>query len=176
MLPLATHYHTHYHFHPFHFKFKDLVAKQHPTSYNVQLPIVQAVKMIWRVSNKPLTIKCPPSSQAHQATGILDWRLERLYTSLFSSRILAIPKSLSLIWRSKVNHEGHMKPQVHMCIYIYTYRISSIRRRGYNLFHCSFCEATIWGWRLFLWKAWRHQWRLDKVGTSEMVTVARHCQ
>ena len=123
MLPLATRYHTHYHFHPFHFKFKDLVAKQHPTSYNVQLPIVQAVKMIWRVSNKPLTIKCPPSSQAHQATGILDWRLERLYTSLFSSRILAIPKSLSLIWRSKVNHEGHMKPQEHMCIYIYTHTV-----------------------------------------------------
>ena len=29
------------------------------------------------------------------------------------------------------------------------YRISSIRRRGYYLFRCSFCTATIWGWRLF---------------------------
>ena len=35
MLPLATHCHTHYHVYPFHFvlfKFKDLVAKQHPTT------------------------------------------------------------------------------------------------------------------------------------------------
>ena len=30
ILPLATHCYTHYHLHSFHFKFKDLVAKQHP--------------------------------------------------------------------------------------------------------------------------------------------------
>ena len=38
MLPLATHYHTHYHLHPFYFvlfKFKDLVAKQHPTNIDI---------------------------------------------------------------------------------------------------------------------------------------------
>ena len=49
--------------------------------------------------------------------------------------------------------------------------ISSIRRHGYYLFHCLFCAATIWGQRLFLWKAWRHQLWLDKVGTSETMTV-----
>ena len=43
------------------------------------------------------------------------------------------------------------------------------------LFRCSFCVATIRGWRLFLWKARRHR-RLDKVHTSGTVTVARHCQ
>ena len=35
MLPLATYCHTHCHLHPFYFmlfKFKDLVAKQHPTN------------------------------------------------------------------------------------------------------------------------------------------------
>ena len=39
MVPLATHCHTHYHLHPFHFvlfKFKDLVAKQHPTNIHTQ--------------------------------------------------------------------------------------------------------------------------------------------
>ena len=56
------------------------------------------------------------------------------------------------------------------------YRISSIRRHGYYLYHCSFCAATIQGRRLFLWKAWRHQRRLDTVQMSEMVTVARYCQ
>ena len=56
---------------------------------------------------------------------------------------------------------------------------SSIRHHGYYLSHCSFCAATIWGrplqcvWgqRLFFWKALRCQWRLDKVRTSETVTV-----
>ena len=36
MLPLATYYHTHYHLYQFYvvlLKFKDLVAKQHPTSW-----------------------------------------------------------------------------------------------------------------------------------------------
>ena len=36
--------------------------------------------------------------------------------------------------------------------------------------------ATIRGRCLFLWKAHRHQQRLDKVGTSKTVTVARRCQ
>ena len=47
---------------------------------------------------------------------------------------------------------------------------------AYYLFHCWFCATTIRGRCLFLWKAWRHQLRLDKVGTSETVTVARRCQ
>ena len=34
ILPLATQCHTQYHLHPFYFMFKDLVAKQHPTSSN----------------------------------------------------------------------------------------------------------------------------------------------
>ena len=34
-----------------------------------------------------------------------------------------------------------------------------------------FCAATIRGQRLFLWKAQRHQRQLDKVCTSETVTV-----
>ena len=50
------------------------------------------------------------------------------------------------------------------------------RRRGYYLLCCSFCTAVIRGQRSFLWKAWRHQLWLDKVGTSETVTIARHCQ
>ena len=44
MLSLATHCHTHYHPHPFHFvlfKFKDLVAKQHPTKC--------AISDIWHI-------------------------------------------------------------------------------------------------------------------------------
>ena len=56
------------------------------------------------------------------------------------------------------------------------YHISSIRRHGYYFFRFSFCAATIRGRHLFLWKAWRHQLWLDKVGTSETMTVARHCQ
>ena len=36
--------------------------------------------------------------------------------------------------------------------------------------------ATIQGWCLFLWKAQRHQRQLDKVCTSETVTVTRCCQ
>ena len=49
-------------------------------------------------------------------------------------------------------------------------------------FHCSFLcgyysrAATIQGWRLLLWKARRHQQQLDKVRTSETVTIARCCQ
>ena len=40
LLPLATYCHTHYHLHPFHFmffKFKNLVAKQHPTTIVAKL-------------------------------------------------------------------------------------------------------------------------------------------
>ena len=43
------------------------------------------------------------------------------------------------------------------------YRIFLIRRYSYYLFCCSFCVDPIWGQYLFLWKARRHQWRLDKV-------------
>ena len=62
------------------------------------------------------------------------------------------------------------------------YHISSIRRRDYYLFHCSFLcgyylrVATIQGQHLFLWKARRHQRQLDKIHTSETVMVARRCQ
>ena len=56
------------------------------------------------------------------------------------------------------------------------YLISSTRRRGFYLLRCSFCEATIRGRRLLIWKAWRHRRRLDRVRTSETVTVARRCQ
>ena len=38
---------------------------------------------------------------------------------------------------------------------------------------CSFCAGTIRGRRLFIWNAWRHQRRPDRVQTSETVTVAR---
>ena len=48
MLPLATHCHTHYHLHPIQFKFKDLVAKQHPTIDGTG-PIHDHTKVIWYV-------------------------------------------------------------------------------------------------------------------------------
>ena len=57
----------------------------------------------------------------------------------------------------------------HMAEHLHTIIFQSY---AYCLFHCT---ATIQGWRLFLQKAWRHQLWLDKVGTSEMVMVARRC-
>ena len=41
-------------------------------------------------------------------------------------------------------------------------------------FAACFCAATTRGWCFFLWKAHRHQQRLDKVRTSDTVTVVRH--
>ena len=38
---------------------------------------------------------------------------------------------------------------------------------------CAFGAATIQGWRLFLWKARRHQRWLDKVHASATVTIVR---
>ena len=63
------------------------------------------------------------------------------------------------------------------CIRDYhTYHISLIRRCGYYFFCCTLGAATIRGRRLFLWKARRHQQQLDKVRTSNTVTIVRHCQ
>ena len=69
-----------------------------------------------------------------------------------------------------------------------TYHISSIRRHGYYLFHCSFCVATIWGQLLFecgvyffgkLWDVndgWircvvRWWWLLDAVSSTHSLSV-----
>ena len=39
-----------------------------------------------------------------------------------------------------------------------------------------FCAAILRGQPLFPWKSRRHQWRLDKVHTSDTVTTVRRCQ
>ena len=57
------------------------------------------------------------------------------------------------------------------------YHIFSIRRHSYYFFCYTFLcgyylrAATIGGWCLFVWKTRRHQWRLDKVCTSDTVTL-----
>ena len=60
---LATHCHTHYHVHPFHFvKFRDLVAKQHPTRNNGVTITEQQNKItaIQHVQSMLVRMSCKP--------------------------------------------------------------------------------------------------------------------
>ena len=79
MLPLATQYHTHYHLHPFYFmlfKFKDLVAKQHPTNTHTCMYIHIHTQfswlsyMYWRGSG----LYMDHSQQECQCAAVGSWR------------------------------------------------------------------------------------------------------
>ena len=128
-----------------------------------------------RLSNKRITLYCTIqfslrcSIQWHSSTTCTRQQGTHVVVTVWLCIHVYTPTQSLTTWHS-VFTLIHWHSTVHT-----GYCISSISCHGY-LFCCSFCAVTIRGRCLFLWKAWRHQWQLDKVRTSMMVTVARHCQ
>ena len=99
---------------------------------------------------------------------LLHWGLLRLrnFLSLFFHKTYLAALLVSL--------QDHWWFWLNRCLQVWLYTV--FLRSDAAATRCSFCAATIWGRRLFLWKVRRHQWWLDKARTSETVMVARRCQ